>query len=429
MPTMREMLTRRAALTTEMRAIHEAHPEGLPTEIETRWNGMRQEMDTLGASIDRQAILDEAERRAAGNPIGGGSADAHYDSELRAFSVVRALAGAAGIPGVDNGREREISAEVARRSGRSFQGVAIPLAALSGPVEQRVFTTGNPSGGPGSNIIATDLRSDLTIDRLRASLVVRQLGATVLSGLVGNVAIPRIKADVASYWVAENSAVTAADPQTDQVSLTPKHCGALTEFSRNLLLQSSPDVEQLARGILAQVLAQALDAAAIAGLGSSNQPLGILGTSGIGSVAMGTDGAAITFDAIQDLAGAVADANAETGSLAFLSNTKVRRAVAKLKDDQHRPLGEDVVFGGMPRAWTNNVPSNLTKGSGTGLSAMLYGNWADLLIGLWSEVDVLVNPFESTAYAKGNVQIRAITTCDISVRHPASFAAIKDIVA
>ena len=196
------------------------------------------------------------------------------------------------------------------------------------------------------------------------------------------------------------------------------------------MLQSSPDVEQLVRGILAQVLAQSLDAAAIAGTGASNQPRGVLNTSGIGSVAMGTNGLAVTYDAVADLMGTVADANAEAGSLAFLTNTKVRRAVAKLKDTQARPLGAEVVFQGMPRAFSNNVPANLTKGTSSGVcSALIYGNWADLLIGLWSEIDVLVNPYESTAYSKGNVQVRAMTTCDISVRHPESFGAIQDILA
>ena len=212
--------------------------------------------------------------------------------------------------------------------------------------------------------------------------------------------------------------------------MSPKHCGGLTELSRNMLLQSSPDIEQLVRADFAAMLAHALDLAAINGSGTSNQPLGILGTSGIGSVAMGTNGAALTYDAVADLVGAVADANAEAGSLAFLTNTKVRRAAAKLKDSQNRPLGEDVVFQSLPRAFSNQVPSNLTKGTASGIcSALIYANWADLLIGVWSELDILVNPYESTAYSKGNVQVRAMMTVDIDVRHPESFAAIKDILA
>jgi HK97 family phage major capsid protein len=431
MPTMRELLARRAALTTEMRSIHDAHPDGtLPSEVETRWSALRGESDALQGAIDRQALLDDAERRQSGQPLNGGGHDANFDREVRQFSVVRALAGAANLPGVDAGREREISAEVARRSGRSFQGVAVPLAALA--PERRVFTTGNPSGGPGSNIIATDLLAGQTIDHLRNKLVVRQLGATVLSGLTGNVAIPRIKVDATAAWVAENSAISATDPQTDQVSLNPKHVGSIVEFSRNLLLQSSPDVEQLVRGDLTAIIAQALDAAAIAGLGSSNQPTGILHTSSIGAPTITADvgnGGALAYDDVVALMAAVANANAEMGALAFVTNTKVRAALMKLKDSQNRPLGMDVVLQGQPAAFTNTVPSNLTKGSGSNLSAMIWGNWNDLLVGLWSEADLLVNPFESTAYSKGNVQVRCMTTMDVAVRHPESFAAYQAVIA
>jgi HK97 family phage major capsid protein len=424
----RTLLADRAAIVTEMRTIHAAHPDGaLPTDAEARFNVLKADLAGMDTRIDRQALLDDADRRTAGSPVATAGTDARFDAEIRNFSLVRALAGAAGIQGVDAGREREISAEVARRSGRSFEGIAVPLAAL----ERRVFTTAAPSGGPGSNLIQTDVRTDLTIPQLLAATKVRQLGATVLSGLIGNVSIPRIKASPSVAWVAENAALTASDPQVDAVSLSPKTAGSLLEISRTMLLQTaSPGVEDLLRSTMAANLALALDAAAISGPGTGNAPTGILSQSGIGSVAMGTNGAALTYAAVADLQGAVADVNAETGSVAFLSNTKVRRAAAKIVDSQARPLGLPVVFQNLPTAWTNLVPATLTKGSSSGdCSALIYGNWSDLLIGLWSELDVLVNPFESTAYSKGNVQVRAMMTCDIAVRHAASFAAILDVLA
>ncbi len=428
--TIREILARRDAIRVEMRAIHDAHPETLPADQQTRWAALETEAANLNAQESRTAALDDLDRRVTGTPIAGGGSDSRFDTEIRRFSVLRAIAGAAGLPGVDAGREREISAEVARRSGRTFQGIAVPMAALSGPVESRVFSTTNPGGGPGSNLVATNLLADQFIDRLRASLVIRRLGATILSGLTGNVAIPRLKGSATSAWVAENSALTASDQQADQVSLSPKHAGGLTEFSRNMLLQSSPDVEQPVRADLAAILAQALDQAAIAGTGASNQPRGILNTSGIGAVALGTNGAALAYDNVVDLMGAVQNANAETASMAFLTNPKVRRAAQKLKTTTNEPLGEDVIFQSTPRAFTTNVPANLTKGTASGIcSAMVYGDFSQLLIGLWSEIDILVNPYDSTAYARGGVLVRAMTTCDIAVRHPESFAAIHDILA
>ena len=109
------------------------------------------------------------------------------------FSIVRAIGAAIGLPGVDAGREREISAELARRSGRSFHGIAVPIQALGRPLERRdVISTTTPPGGPGGNLIATLLDGSQYVDILRAALVIRQLGARVLTGLTANVDIPRM---------------------------------------------------------------------------------------------------------------------------------------------------------------------------------------------------------------------------------------------
>jgi HK97 family phage major capsid protein len=423
----RTLLAERSAVADEMRAIHSTAPDGALSEsAEARFNVLKASLVAIDGRVERQVLIDEMDRRTAGSPVAG--ADNRLDTAIQSFSVVRALAGAAGLA-VDWGREKELGAEVARRSGRSFQGICIPLAALSSPIENRVFTSTLPAGGPGSAIIATNLMADQTIDRLRAQLVIRQLGARVLSGLTGNVAIPRLKGSASAAWVAENTAITATDPQTDQVTLAPHTAGAITEFSRLLLLQGSPDVESLVRGDLTAVLAQALDLAAIQGTGASNQPRGILSTVGIGSLALGTNGAALTYANVVDLMGQTQDLNAESSN-AFLSNYKVRRAVQKLVDTTGRPLGESVVFQNVPRAYTTNVPNTLTKGTAVGIcSALIYGDFSQLLVGLWSELDILVNPYESTAYSKGNVQVRAMLTCDISVRHPESFAAAQDILA
>lgn len=426
---MSELLQRRAALAADMRAINDK-PAGdngdLSTEQRARWDALKSEMDTLQGGIDRQATLDDAERRMSGEPLDG-TGDTYLDREMRSFSLVRAIASQVPNLGVDAGRERELSAEVARRSGRTFQGMAVPMSVFLQPVEQRVMTTTAPGVGAGSNLIAADYRPGDYIDLLRNALVVRQLGARVLSGLVGNIAIPRLKQDATAAWVGENQAIPTSDMAFGQLGMAPKHVGARTEFSRQLLQQSSPDIEALIRSDFATVLAAEVDRAAINGSGTAPEPCGILNTPGIGSVSLGTNGGALTFDAVADLQGAVDDTNVSGG--AFLTNTKVRRQAAKMKDANGVPLGISTVFQGSQPAISNNVPFNLTKGTGNGLSALIYGNWSDLLLGYWSEFDLLVNPFAEEAYAKGNVQVRGMVTMDVAVRYPQSFAAITDIKA
>ena len=379
--------------------------------------------------IERLQTVDDAERRMQGQPIHG---DAHLDAEVRNYSLTRAIAGAAGLA-VDDGRERELSAELAKRSGRSFEGICVPLSLFTHaprPVEQRVFSTTNPGGGPGSNLIATDYRGENFIDILRPNSVVYRAGATMLTGLVGNVAILRLQVSTTSAWVGESSAISAGDPQAEQVTLSPKHGGLITEYSRNMLLQSSPDVEQLLRLDFAANIASGIDKAAIKG-GGTNEPVGILATSGIGDVPGGANGLAPTWANVLTLISTVQNANGR--ALGFLTTfnaiKKMRSTVRQASTDSLMIMEGKDTLADYPLGASNNVPNTLTKGSsGAVCSALIFGDFSEVLIGVWSEVDVLVNAFESTAFSKGNVQIRAMCSLDVKLRHPASFAATQDML-
>jgi HK97 family phage major capsid protein len=275
-------------------------------------------------------------------------------------------------------------------------------------------TTALPAGGVGGNLIGTDHRGDQYIDRLRAALKIKQLGARLLTGLVGNVEIPRLKASATAAWVAENTALTASDPAFEKITLTPRHVGVLSEYSRNLLLQSSPDIEELLRDDFAKTLAQAVDLAAIAGTGGT-QPTGILGTAGIGSATGGATWATV-IELIADVEGANA---VGTG---FLTNSAVvaalRKAVKVATTDSQMVMEGPATLAGYPVAVSNLVPAQ----------TIIFGDFTDMFLGYWSELDVLTNPYESVAYSKGNVQVRGFISMDVALRHPQSFAAASDVV-
>ena len=181
---------------------------------------------------------------------------------------------------------------------------------------------------------------------------------------------------------------------------------------------------------LATTLALGIQQAAINGSGASNQPLGILGTSGIGSVVGGTNGLAPTWDHIVDLETAVAVANADVGTLGYLTNAKVRGKLKKTFVDSPGS-GErvwqqgDAPLNGYRAGVTNAVPSNLDKGTANDLcSAILFGNWADLIIGMWGGLDLLVDPY--TGGAAGTVRVIVHQDVDVAVRHAESFSAMLD---
>ncbi|HOI96238.1 MAG TPA: phage major capsid protein [Syntrophobacter fumaroxidans] len=430
--SMKDLLEVRGRLVASMREITD-NPKGeggdLSDEQSKKFDDFKLGLASIEKQIERQTFIDEAERRMQGQQLTG-NGDNRLDDELRSFSLIRAIA--SQVPDmadkVDCGRERELSAELQRRSGRKAQGILVPLQVF----EKRVLTTALPVAGPGSNLIATDHRGDLYIDALRAALVTRRLGARVITGLIGNVDIPKLKASATSGWVAENAALTPSDQEFAKASFTPKHAGCLTEFSRNMLMQTSPDIEQLVRDDFAKVLAGAVDAVAILG-GGANEPTGILETTGIGDVPVGVAGGPLTWELLVALMAECELDNVE--ATAFLTNAKVRksaRTILKSATDTSSnfiwPAEQPNSLAGYPAAVTSLVPSTLVKGaSGAVCSALIFGDFSELLLGYWSEFDLLVNPYESTAYSKGNVQVRGMLTMDVAVRHAESFAAIQDL--
>jgi HK97 family phage major capsid protein len=356
-------------------------------------------------------------------------------ADVEKYSILRAIR--AQIPGSEESKgcfEREVSDTLGKKFERTAQGLFIPaeffsrMAARAMAMKRDLTVGTNADGG---FTVATDMLG--LIELLRNRMMVQRLGATILDGLVGSIAIPRASAAGTAYWVAENGSVTESQQTFQQVTMSPKTVGAYTEIARKLILQSSIGIEQFVTDDLSRIIALAIDLAALHGTGASNQPTGIAATAGIGSVVGGTNGAAPTWDHIVDLETQVAIDNADIGALAYLSNAKVR---GKLKrtvkfsstgipvwDDGNEPgVG---MMNGYGAFASNQVSSTLDKGTSTGVcSAIFFGNWRDLLIGGWGALDLLVDPYTNSA--TGAVRIRALQSVDIAVRHPESFAAMLD---
>jgi len=351
--------------------------------------------------------------------------------EAKQFSFLRAI-NALANPGDRKaqevaGFERECSDAYAGKFGRSAQGFFVPAE-----VQRRDLNV--TTAAQGGNTVDTFLLAQNFIDLLRNRMMVTKMGAQMLRGLTGNIAIPRQTGGATAYWVAESGAPTESQQAFDQVAMSPKTVGAFSDISRKLLLQSSIDVESFVRTDLATVLALAIDLAAISGTGASNQPTGILSTAGIGDVAGGTNGLAPTWGNIVELWSDVATANADFGATGILTNAKViGKLMATLKSAgvagyvcEGFPDASGLTnIGGLRTGVSNQVPSNLVKGtSGATCSAIIQGNWNDLIIGQWGTLDLMVDPY--TGSTSGTVRVVALQDVDIAIRHPESFSAMKD---
>ena len=348
------------------------------------------------------------------------------NKEERDYSIVKAIKAMTTGDWSGAELEKEASDEISRKTGKAPKGIFIP----SDVRWTRDLIQG--AAGDGGNLVATNLLAGSFIEALRANMVVKQAGALFLSGLVGEVAIPAQNAVNSASWVAENAAVTEVNPTYRQVTMSPKTLGTFTDISRHLMHQSTPAIETIVRNDIIKTLSNEVDKKAIQGTGTSNTPTGILNTSGIGAVAMGTNGDQGTWAKVVETWKEVATDNANIGALAFVTSPlQISRFMSTAKvatsdsvmimNDQNKLMGYNVFS-------TTNSPDNLTKGTASGTcSALTFGNFNDLIIGEWGSLDISVDPY--TNATKGGTRIIGLYDVDVAVRHAESFAAIQDLIA
>lgn len=402
---------------------------------------MVQRMISAGASID------DARERAADVVLARGKASSTVDyssapeigmsnNDIGQFSICKALAAQLTGDWTHAGLEREASRAVSAKLGRQSQGIFVPMEVMKrSPWQSRAaYTVGTP--GQGGNLVDTDLAVDYFTEALRNVSQVIAAGATMLTGLVGNVDIPRRITTTQTYWVAESGPITEAEATFDKIQLRPKTLGALSKMSRLALMQTTPAVETLTRADMLQQIGLGIDLAALSGLGASNQPLGIFGTAGIGTLIGGTNGANITIDTLIALESLLANSNAPVGSRGYLLNTKAIATLKSLKSSTGQYLwttdapgqrsGTPPSINGYGVYPTNQLRSNLSKGTSSGVcSELVFGAWNELIIAQWGVLEIIANPFD-TGFAAGDVTLRAMQTLDIAVRHAASFAVMSD---
>lgn len=392
----------------EMRAMVEksqAEKRNLSAAEAVTFDALKTKITELEGQEARAGFLADAERRMIGTPID--KSQANLESNISLMEVLQS-----GMEGrAMTGAAAEYSKEIERRTGRKAGGVFIPLSVL----EKRNTT------GTAGQIVATDHRADQFIEPFRNRLLARQLGARVLTGLTGNVDIPAYGSGTSSGWVAENGALSSSGMTFGNKTLTPKHVGSLSEMSRQLIQQSSPGIEQLLRDDMAFSLAQAIDSAMILG-GGANEPTGILATAGIQTSSLST----LSWAAILEMLEKIELANGTAG--AWLTSPGVAtklRGTLKSSTAGAQYLAEAGMMADLPMNSTKQVPL-MTGTPNTG--RLILGDFSQVMLGIFGqEIDILVNPFDSAAYARGGVLVRAMATCDIAIRHPEAFVVADDV--
>lgn len=370
--------------------------------------------------VETNSYSRKVEARRVSKPIPVENRAAAVHTKKHRYSMFRGIQALLENRRLD-GLEGELHQEISKRKKKSPQGFYMPTSD-----EFREMRAGfDTTAGTGSIFVTPQLPF---IELLRNKMILKELGATFLSNMDGKFAIPRLSAATQAYWVTENNAVTTSNPTLDQVAFVDKTVGAYTDISRKLLYQSNLDIEALTTSDLATVLAIEVDRSGLNGSGSNDTPLGILQDSGVPSLASpylsgsDTHGLALTNNDFVAMETVVANANAETDSCKYAGSYSLRgytKVTPKIGTTFPIMIGDGNEVNGRPFVASTQIPNNLTKGTGSNLSAVIYGNWSDLVVADWGAVEIQVNPYVLST--SGAVRIVALGEFDIQMRHKNSF--------
>lgn len=368
----------------------------------------------------KDAQLSEAARKAQANQR---VLSPKEEKDIRRFSISKFLRQA--MPGETmDGIEAEMAAEGKREFMEGIKGVAEGVFLPSALLRTYYYTNASEDDYGKAFVEQTGLTY---IGKLRNATIGRRLGVRYLDGLQGNIAFVTGGADAS--WVAEEAAASKQKPAYAKKVMSPKRLQVLQGVTYDLMHQSSKALDNLIMEDMVKAHAVALDAAIFAGSGSSGQPTGVLAASGVNNIDIDTDGGPLTYNLLVQMETEVGiDNGLLDDTLAYVSNAKVQGKLKTIPQIAGYPyyLMNDGKVNGYPFFMSNAIPSNLTKGSSSGVcSAIVFGNWSEVLVGSWGGLQLIVDPY--SAKQNGVLEISAAAYHDVLVRTPEAFCKIDEV--
>ena len=345
-------------------------------------------------------------------------------------NVLRYLAaktsGEGSLP--DIGFEREISQEMALKTGRAVQGILLPDFIRSTDGQE---TLGRPAhgvidgiGGNGSATIATNLLAGNFIEALVDLLHLQNLGMETITGLVGNVAVPKGGSIEAGWISSEGGNAAKKNPTFGQITATPHTCGAYTDITRQLLNQSSVDVQAKITGWLLYACAACMEKACFQGSGENGEPTGVI-TQLSGNHAKAWANAP-TFDKLIAMVAACRKANSFIPAMRFVGDNGVWEKLSTTRDTEiikNVAGSENVAAVGGKRLLDAEKDIMLGKqfieSHLMPAKTLLFGDFTQLSLCLWSGTDIVVDPYANAT--AGGLRVIALQDADVLVKRPEAF--------
>ena len=397
----------RAAKVNEARSLLAASPQ-LNAEGQAAFDRIKKEITELEAQEQRAVFIEDMERKSLGAPVD--KARNELEGRVSLIDAINAQVENRAVSGAlaEYGQEQKRQGITARRGG-----VLVPSSVF----EQR--TTMDTTSA--AKITPDEYKASEFVGLFRNALVMKSLGARVLSGVRGDVIVPKQTGASSAFWVGEGDPLTESSATFDNIKLTPRHVGALSSVSRQLLQQANPSIEQLIRDDFVRVIGQAIDKAMLHGLAANDEPVGIINTVGIqtGSLATLNWAAVVAMREKLAIENVTANGIVTHAKAATKLQTTLKSATAG---------AEYLLEGGRMAGLPVSVTNQMDQKSGTpNTNRVLIGDFSQLIVADYQSSEILANPWGTGFYEAGAIQLRIMATMDMAVRNAKAFVLADDM--
>ncbi|BFM41665.1 hypothetical protein CFS9_03060 [Flavobacterium sp. CFS9] len=397
-------------------------------EAETaKFNELQAQIEERKAALKVAETMEENQRAFGSNPTPAAGPSvvekpAPENTEKREGLSIHAIIRSQMANGTLEGESLRIHQECKRAAeaqGLIVTGAVIPFGE-SRATQQTV--TGD-SGEYGGNLVPREQQP--LIEFLRPEPLIEKMGIVVATGLKGNLRYPVNEGGIIATWEGETDKTDGTANKYGYVDSIPKRLSVTVPISLLNIMQSSIDLERQTMNDILLAVGNAIDLAFVNGSGTG-QPLGVLNHTGVNTVAIGTNGSAPTWDNIVDMETGIFVENASGAKMSYLVNPKTRGKLKKTKHeagDLNYLMDKSGEINGYSSFTSNHVPSNLSRGTGTNLSAGIFGDFTQGRVNIWGFMDLSVD--DKSRKNEGLIEVTANVFVDVVIRQPKSFSVVK----
>lgn len=429
---------------TESRGLLVTELEGLLAK-ETRTADDSARMTVLNTEIESKSSELETLERSFKNtqftPTNTHSTTEERD--MAKFSMSKFVRGASNGGENLDGLEKEMHQEGVkelRDSGATNGyngGVVLPSQLLNKRAEKRAVLQVGTFGSYGETWGGVGTQIAPWVAAIIKATYMDKVGIMPSTGLVGDV--KRLQAGAATFaFKTEVAAASDGNPDNSYYTLSPKRLPGYIDISKQSLLQWE-GVDGYIMSTIEQGIALALQNSIINGAGSSGDLTGLLAISGITQYYAGgagtnsgtnADGAALVYADLINLYKGLTGVSINPDNIKYLINSSVlgKGLATQAFSSTDSPLLKDGYVHNInqPYVVSNHIPSNLTKGTGTGLSAIICGDFSGVDLGQWGGIEIFADPF--TQATTGTMRYHVSSFWDVNVKQTAMFTKMKDII-